>query len=106
MHSSIRRHAAIVAAGLFAAFAAPVRFLLQLRLREPGDRRGDLGVHQQRLRPQRRHQHEGEHPAGWLRVDEELSLLSTAWIDKPVVNVPGRNPNTDVRWQVDAITKF
>jgi hypothetical protein len=39
-------------------------------------------------------------------LTKNFSLLSTAWIDKPVVNVPGRNSNTDVRWQVDAITKF
>jgi hypothetical protein len=39
-------------------------------------------------------------------VTKNFSLLSTAWIDKAVVNVPARNPNTDVRWQVDAITKF
>ena len=35
-----------------------------------------------------------------------LSLLSTAWIDKPVDNVSGRNSNTDVRWQVDMLAKF
>ena len=39
-------------------------------------------------------------------VMKNFSLLSTAWIDKPVDDVPGRNSNTDVRWQVDAITKF
>jgi hypothetical protein len=43
--------------------------------------------------------------AGYV-VTKNFSLLSTAWIDKAVVNVPARNPNTDVRWQVDAITKF
>jgi Putative porin len=43
--------------------------------------------------------------AGYV-LTKNFSLLSTAWIDKPVVNVPGRNSNTDVRWQVDAITKF
>jgi Putative porin len=43
--------------------------------------------------------------AGYV-FTKNFSLLSTAWIDKPVVNVPSRNPNTDVRWQVDAITKF
>jgi hypothetical protein len=37
---------------------------------------------------------------------KNLSLLSTAWIDKPVDNVSGRNPNTDVRWQVDVVGKF
>ena len=39
-------------------------------------------------------------------LTKNLSLLSTAWIDKPVDNVSGRNSNTDVRWQVDAIAKF
>jgi hypothetical protein len=39
-------------------------------------------------------------------LTKNLSLLSTAWIDKPVENVEGRNPNTDVRWQVDVVGKF
>jgi hypothetical protein len=39
-------------------------------------------------------------------LTRNLSLLSTAWIDKPVDDVPGRNSATDVRWQVDAIAKF
>ena len=43
--------------------------------------------------------------AGYV-VQKNLSLLSTAWIDKPVDDVAGRNSNTDVRWQVDVIGKF
>jgi hypothetical protein len=43
--------------------------------------------------------------AGYV-LTKNFSLLSTAWIDKPVQDVPSRNSNTDVRWQVDAITKF
>jgi Putative porin len=43
--------------------------------------------------------------AGYV-VWKNLSLLSTAWIDKPVDDVAGRNSNTDVRWQVDVIGKF
>jgi energy-coupling factor transporter ATP-binding protein EcfA2 len=39
-------------------------------------------------------------------LTKNLSFLSTAWIDKPVQDVSGRNSNTDVRWQVDAIAKF
>ena len=39
-------------------------------------------------------------------LTKNFSLLSTAWIDKPVQDVPGLNSNTGVRWQVDAITKF
>ena len=39
-------------------------------------------------------------------LTKNLSFLSTAWIDKPVDDVSGRNSNTDVRWQVDAIAKF
>ena len=35
-----------------------------------------------------------------------LSLLSTAYFDKPIDEVPGRNPKRDVRWQVDLIAKF
>jgi hypothetical protein len=43
--------------------------------------------------------------AGYV-LTKHLSLLSTAWIDKPVDNVSGRNSNTDVRWQVDVLAKF
>jgi hypothetical protein len=43
--------------------------------------------------------------AGYV-LTKHLSLLSTAWIDKPIENVPGRNSNTDVRWQVDMLAKF
>jgi hypothetical protein len=43
--------------------------------------------------------------AGYV-LSKNLSLLSTAWIDKPIENVSGRNPNTDVRWQVDVVGKF
>jgi hypothetical protein len=43
--------------------------------------------------------------AGFV-LTKNFSLLSTAWIDKPVDEVSGRNSNTDVRWQVDAIAKF
>jgi hypothetical protein len=43
---------------------------------------------------------------GGYVLTKNLSLLSTAWIDKPVDNVAGRNPNTDVRWQVDVVGKF
>ncbi|HSD09980.1 MAG TPA: putative porin [Candidatus Binatia bacterium] len=39
-------------------------------------------------------------------LTKNLSFLSTAWIDTPVDKVSGRNSNTDVRWQVDAIAKF
>jgi Putative porin len=39
-------------------------------------------------------------------LTKNLSLLSTAWIDEPVDDVSGRNSNTDVRWQVDAVAKF
>jgi hypothetical protein len=37
---------------------------------------------------------------------KNLSILSTAYFDKPVDAVPGRNANRDVRWQVDMIAKF
>jgi Putative porin len=43
--------------------------------------------------------------AGYV-LTKNFSLLSTAWITKPVDNVPGLNSNTAVRWQVDAIVKF
>ena len=43
--------------------------------------------------------------AGYV-LTKNLSLLSTAWITKPVDNVPGLNTNTAVRWQVDMIAKF
>jgi Putative porin len=43
--------------------------------------------------------------AGYV-LTKNLSLLSTAWISKPVQNVPGLNSNTAVRWQVDVLTKF
>jgi hypothetical protein len=39
-------------------------------------------------------------------LTKNLSLLSTAYIDQPVDDVSGRNSNTDVRWQVDAVAKF
>jgi len=39
-------------------------------------------------------------------LTKNLSFLSTARIDKPVVKVRCRNQNTDVRWQGDAISKF
>ena len=39
-------------------------------------------------------------------LTKNLSLLSTAWITKPVDDVPGLNKNTAVRWQVDLIGKF
>jgi hypothetical protein len=35
-----------------------------------------------------------------------LQLLSTSYFDEPVRDVPGRNGNRDVRWQVDLIGKF
>ncbi|MGH7899387.1 MAG: putative porin [Candidatus Binatia bacterium] len=37
---------------------------------------------------------------------KNLSLVSTAWIDKPIDNVSGRSEETDYRWQADAIAKF
>jgi Putative porin len=43
--------------------------------------------------------------AGYV-LTKHLSLLSTAWIDKPINNVSGRNSNTDYRWQVDVLAKF
>ncbi len=43
--------------------------------------------------------------AGYV-VLKNLSLLSTLYIDKPIDSVPGRNGNTDYRWQVDAVAKF
>jgi hypothetical protein len=43
--------------------------------------------------------------AGYV-LTKYFSLLSTAWIDKPVDDVSGRNSNTDVRWQVDVVAKF
>lgn len=43
--------------------------------------------------------------AGYV-LSKHLSLLSTAYIDKPVENVSGRSAETDVRWQVDLIAKF
>jgi hypothetical protein len=39
-------------------------------------------------------------------LTRNLSLLSTAYITKPVDDVPGLNKNTAVRWQVDVIGKF
>ncbi len=39
-------------------------------------------------------------------LTKNLSLLSTAYITKPVDDVPGINKNTAVRWQVDVIGKF
>jgi hypothetical protein len=39
-------------------------------------------------------------------LTKNLSLLSTAYITKPVDEVPGLNKNTAVRWQVDVIGKF
>jgi len=39
-------------------------------------------------------------------VMKNLSLISTAWIDKPINNVSGRSSETDYRWQVDFIGKF
>jgi hypothetical protein len=35
-----------------------------------------------------------------------LSLVSTAYVDKPIRNVSGRSSKTDVRWQVDMLAKF
>jgi hypothetical protein len=43
--------------------------------------------------------------AGYI-ISKHLSLLSTAWIDKPVSNVAGRNSNTDYRWQFDVLASF
>ena len=43
--------------------------------------------------------------AGYV-LTKNLSLLSTAWITKPVDDVPGINKNTAYRWQVDLIGKF
>jgi len=43
--------------------------------------------------------------AGYV-LTKNLSLLSTAWITKPVDDVPGLNSNTAYRWQVDLIGKF
>src|SRR5262245_6935746 len=43
--------------------------------------------------------------AGYV-LTKNLSLLSTAYITKPVDDVPGLNKNTAVRWQVDVIGKF
>jgi hypothetical protein len=43
--------------------------------------------------------------AGYV-LTRNLSLLSTAYITKPVDDVPGVNKNTAVRWQVDVIGKF
>jgi hypothetical protein len=37
---------------------------------------------------------------------KNLSLVSTAWIVEPIDNVPGRNPETEYRWQFDMIAKF
>jgi len=37
---------------------------------------------------------------------KNLSLMSTAWIDKPINEVSGRSKETDYRWQVDALAKF
>jgi len=39
-------------------------------------------------------------------LNKYVTLLSTAWIDKPIRNVSGRNPETDHRWQVDLLGKF
>jgi hypothetical protein len=41
-----------------------------------------------------------------LVLNKYLSLVSTAWIDKPIDEVEGRNPETDYRWQVDFVGKF
>ena len=43
--------------------------------------------------------------AGYV-LTKNLSLLSTAWISKPVQDVPGLNANTATRWQVDVLAKF
>jgi hypothetical protein len=43
--------------------------------------------------------------AGYI-LTKNLSLLSTAWIDKPIDNVSGRSDKQDYRWQVDALVKF
>ena len=43
--------------------------------------------------------------AGYV-LTKNLSFLSTAWIDKPIDDVSGRNSNQDYRWQVDLIAKF
>jgi hypothetical protein len=37
---------------------------------------------------------------------KNFSVTSTAYFDKPVKNVSGRNANRDVRWQVDFVAKF
>jgi hypothetical protein len=37
---------------------------------------------------------------------KNLSVVSTAWIDKPINEVSGRNPKQDYRWQFDFIAKF
>ena len=39
-------------------------------------------------------------------LNKYVTLLSTAYFDKPIDEVSGRNPNRDVRWQVDVIGKF
>jgi hypothetical protein len=41
-----------------------------------------------------------------LVLNKYVTLLSTAWIDKPINNVSGRSTETDHRWQVDLLGKF
>ncbi len=43
--------------------------------------------------------------AGYVLL-KGVSFISTAYIDEPIRNVPGRSTETDVRWQVDLLAKF
>ena len=39
-------------------------------------------------------------------LNKYLTLVSTAYFDKPIDEVSGRNPKHDVRWQMDFLGKF